>query len=499
VRRRAAVALLVLLTACAERFEEGREYRDADGARFTVARVPKVEGGWHRVDAHTIRVHPFRTYKVAREDDDAFLVKIYVAPDAAAAPPATTTTAAGEPVPAASARFAFVETGAGLPRRGQWRQAFDLADMDGDGHLDLVHGPRRKTIGPPIVLRGDGAGGFARWTDARFPRLPYDYGAVAVADFDRNGTNDVALAAHLRGLTVLAGDGAGTFTPMAAGLVLAPAGVPGADGRVSSRALALVDWTGDGVPEIVALADGPVRGGPPGHGRGMSVFSWTDGRWSPLPGPDAGDPVFGDAVAVGDLDGDGTREVVVATQVMAYARLVRRRTARGWESVELPGLRPDAFVDAIATGDFDRDGREEVVVAHLTAAGGVWRTGIDLHYGSGMRRALALDASRRRITALATGDLDGDGALDLVAVGGDGLVATFAGDGAGFVTRDAEIAVPAWRRGCGGTHVRVADLDGDGRGEIVAAFAGERAGLDRSPAAACTSGGGVEAWTVRRP
>ena len=38
--------------------------------------------------------------------------------------------------------------GDGLPARGQWRNGFALADMNGDGYLDIVHGPARKAFTP---------------------------------------------------------------------------------------------------------------------------------------------------------------------------------------------------------------------------------------------------------------------------------------------------------------------------------------------------------------
>ena len=56
--------------------------------------------------------------------------------------------------------------GTGLPQRGQWRHGFDIADMNGDGFADLLHGPPRKGDGRPVVFLGDGRGGFAPWAEA---------------------------------------------------------------------------------------------------------------------------------------------------------------------------------------------------------------------------------------------------------------------------------------------------------------------------------------------
>jgi hypothetical protein len=49
-----------------------------------------------------------------------------------------------------------------LPDGGRWQMGFAVADMNEDGHPDLVFPPRRKQYPPsPAIFLGDGAGGFA--------------------------------------------------------------------------------------------------------------------------------------------------------------------------------------------------------------------------------------------------------------------------------------------------------------------------------------------------
>ena len=126
---------------------------------------------------------------------------------------AATLAIAAAPAPAASPDIRRLD--AGLPASGQWRNGFGLVDLDGDGRLDLVHGPRRKGDGKPQLFRGLGGGRFEPCSGARFPNVELDYGDAVAADFDGDGAIDLAFAAHFRGLTAWRGVGQGRFEPWA--------------------------------------------------------------------------------------------------------------------------------------------------------------------------------------------------------------------------------------------------------------------------------------------
>lgn len=151
---------------------------------------------------------------------------------------------------------------------------------------------------------------------------------------------------------------------------------------------------------------------------------------------------------------------------------------------EVQTLLAPAVIRAADPHDFDGDGRDEIVVAY-SSTGQPRRGVIELaSYPGGARSFWSEELVD--VADVAAGDINGDGAADVVAALQNGQLLTFRGDGNGFVTRDADIAAPEWRRGCNAYAVGLADLDGDGRDEIVAAFAGESAG--------CASQGGVEVW-----
>jgi len=106
----------------------------------------------------------------------------------------------------------------------------------------------------------------------------------------------------------------------------------------------------------------------------------------------------------------------------------------------------------------------------------------------------AAQEGRSPAAALAVGDVDGDGRRDVVALL-PGAVAVFLGDGRGGFTR--ERSGPRFVAPCRGSHVALADLDGDGALEIVASFAEERDSLQGSEEG-CRSEGGLAAWHLVR-
>jgi hypothetical protein len=463
--------------------------------------------------------------KLARYDDKTFYAKIFRVQPGDGGPVVRRPPTPEEREKAAAAyeieiptvsRLRLAPFDNGLPRSGQWRHGFDIADMDKDGHLDIVHGAARKGATRPAIFLGDGRGNWRLWQEVRFPDdVRYDYGDVAAADFNGDGHMDVAVAMHILGLRAFIGDGKGGFKLWSEGLDYRdPNQGEGALGY-SSRSIEAVDWNGDRRPDLLAMGEGmrldTTREKKPAVEEGASFgpvvyLNQGNGKWVRKDkGTDSGQ-IFGDSVEAGDFDGDGRLDFATSASFMERGDIIHLGRSDTWESAKLD-LRPRGYVTAVAVADFNRDKRDDIAVGYVNNDLGVLRSGIDVFLSrpgkgdlSWERRGLAAVEGRLGYYALGSGDLDGDKILDLVALTGDGQAHIFLGESQGLFVRAELPAGSNVEAGCRGYDVDLVDLDGDGRDEIVADFAGEPGSeqiikaMDPSQTRPCPSQGSIRAW-----
>jgi len=493
---------------------DGKWLVDKEGREYYIRKFKRpAEGAYLRLEDNRVRLPGGISIEVENEDANFFYARIYrvdniqpqlrgrkdaPTPDALAAKETEYLVQTQE-----SARIRFVAIGKGLPSSGQWRNGFALADLNKDKKLDLAHGGTRRTFNPwPSLFLGDGKGNLTHWQTATFPDNPYDYGDVAVGDFDGDGNPDLAFAIHLRGLIAVLGDGKGEFRSTK-GLDFERGKLdPGNVTRFSSRAIVALDWDGDGNDEILALAEGPMASFAAQKGLtnrvqqsyGLLLYDYDpEAGWHTLPEGKTHPQLFGDSLVAADFNGDGKIDFAAGSNSRGNAALVHLHDAEGtWAYNWVDTLRDRSFARSVGAGDFDGDGRADLLVGYQSAELGVWRTGVDLHLarpeGKWERRTVYVEPGREGFYSLATGDFDRDGNLDFAGGTGDGRIYVFLGDGKGGFSREATEDL-AGEATCRVYDLGIGDLDGDGREDLVAAFAGEQ----------CPEGGRLAAWASRKP
>jgi hypothetical protein len=189
---------------------DGKWLVDEQGRKYFITQARRIEGSymWMNEEHTKVRLPYGLTFDVASYDDQNFNVKIYQPTDEATSPVSQQKSPEEIEKVAASYRtdvktvhrLDFQPLDKGLPTSGQWRHGLALADMNGDGRLDIVHGPPRKGGGQPMIFLGDGKGNWKQWAGVSFPAVPFDSGAAAVGDLNGDGRQDLVIASHLRGV-----------------------------------------------------------------------------------------------------------------------------------------------------------------------------------------------------------------------------------------------------------------------------------------------------------
>jgi hypothetical protein len=347
-----------------------------------------------------------------------------------------------------------------VPQKEGGNTEVEVADIDGDGYLDLIsvgdHGSPYVNSDQHgiMVWFGDGGGSWSVVQTGEF-----GYGGCAVGDLNLDGYMDIAWGVHHGWGTGGLGD---TLMGAALGDGSGSSWDPWDDGLCSTGetwgmfATELADFDNDGDLDIACESFG--------SGNGVRVYENNmDGTWSYAWMVDGGNA--GATIEAGDFDADGCMDFICTR----WGTQVYFGDGEMGFTLNQAGIIDKSMV-AVDCGDYNGDGRDDIVCSFGSDSGVHC-----YHYDDGSDQwvdgSTGLPSGGAYYDLVQFGYIDGDSNLDLVMYD-DPTGEVYLGDGNGNWTADATWTMPS---SGDASALRIdGDVDHDGREDIV--IEGEESG-----------------------
>jgi hypothetical protein len=339
-------------------------------------------------------------------------------------------------------------------------QAYSLAqgDFNGDGKADLVLGGSQNLS----VFLGNGDGTFRAAVS-----LPETFNAsyIVAGDFNKDGKLDLAVTDTNGGiLSILLGDGTGKFS-----------GEYDYIAGYEPQSLFAMDLDGDGNLDVVLGTGHPdVLVSSPYSDTVTAFFGRGDGTLVGPPAYHVGSNL--NSMVLADFNGDGKPDVAVAATQL-WVLMSRGGGAFNTPvSIAIPSSGNSVTVSSVAAGDFNGDGKQDLVVGDSNGSG----VYVLLGNGDGTFQTPVRYAMGGDVNSVALADFNGDGKLDIAACG-DGFNAP-SGSTAGVLLGNGNGTFQSVKTLSGfgnGPHwLAVGDFNKDGKPDLAIANRGIPGGAD---------------------
>jgi hypothetical protein len=363
---------------------------------------------------------------------------------------------------------------------------YDVADFNGDGKPDVVMLLTNLTTPVLSVLSGNGdgtlqgSGATGTQSSLSNPASAQYVVALVAADVNADGKNDVVFAWTPNGtnqlnpsphISVALGNGNGSFQAQRDYAIPTPVGQSLNDSGAPS--LVLADINGDGKPDIVYIDEFAALYVMLNNGDGTFATPQQLGTEPNLT-----------SLAVQDVNGDGKPDIVAITGANVppstpFAAYLYLGNGNGTFQTPVTLAAGAYWLNAVAIADMNGDGKPDIIISGQTSDRNTTDVNILLGNGDGTFRTAIVNSFAEPSaseSALAIGDINGDGKLDVVLAGTVGSVLFGNGDGtfnttySGSVYSLQNVTAPKMAKltSSGASNLLVADNQGFG----VQIFAG---------------------------